>query len=45
MSERFTFHEVFGRPFMTLQDAEEANIALDIQNEAEERAVRKKRKR
>ena len=45
MSERFTFQEVFGRPFMTLQDAEEANIALEIQHEAEERAAKRKMKR
>ena len=44
MSERFTYQEVFGRPFMTLQDVEEANIALEIQSEAEKRAAKRKKR-
>lgn len=43
MSERgFDFQTVFGRPFMLPQDIEEANIALDMQIDAEKRATRKK---
>ena len=44
MSDRgFDYQTVFGRPYMTPQDVKEANIALDIQIEAEKRAMRKKR--
>ena len=43
MSERgFDFQTVFGKPYMTPQDVEEANIALDMQIEAERKAVKKK---
>lgn len=43
MSERgFDFQTVFGRPFMTPQDVAEANIALDMQLQAEKKAVKKK---
>lgn len=44
LSERgFDYKTVFGRPVMTPQDVAEANCALDMQLEAEKRAVRKKR--
>ena len=39
----FTFREVFGKPFMTPQDVEEANLALKYQLEAEKRALNKKK--
>lgn len=43
MSERgFDFQTVFGRPYMTPQDIEEANIALDLQIQAEKSAIKKK---
>ena len=43
MSERgFDFQTVFGRPYMTPQDVEEANIALDMQLKAEKQAAKKK---
>ena len=42
MSGKFSFQTVFGRPYMTPQDAEEANIALEIQMEAEKKAAKKK---
>ena len=43
LSDRgFDFPTVFGKPFMTPQDVMEANIALDIQHEAEKKAARKK---
>ena len=43
MSKRFTFQEVFGKPYMTPQDVDEANAALDIQIAAEKQAAKKKR--
>ena len=44
LSDRgFDFQTVFGRPYMTPQDVMEANIALDMQIEAEKRAAKKKR--
>ena len=44
MAEKgFDFQTVFGRPYMTPQDIEEANIALDIQIKAEKQAMKKKR--
>ena len=44
MSDRgFDYQTVFGRPYMTPQDVMEANIALDMQIEAEKRAAKKKR--
>lgn len=42
MSEKFDFQTVFGKPFMTPQDILEANTALDLQLEAEKRAMKKK---
>lgn len=42
MSEKFDYQTVFGRPFMTPQDIEEANIALDMQIAADKKAMRKK---
>ena len=43
LSERgFDFQTVFGKPFMTPQDIEEANIALDMQIEAEKKAAKRK---
>lgn len=41
MSEKFDFQTVFGKPFMTPQDILEANTALDMQFEAEKRAMKK----
>ena len=38
----FDYQTVFGKPFMTFQDVEEANIALDMQIEAEKNAMKKK---
>lgn len=38
----FDYRTVFGKPYMTPQDVEEANIALDLQIEAEKRAMKKK---
>lgn len=38
----FSYSEVFGKPFMTPQDVEEANIALDMQIEAEQKAAKTK---
>ena len=38
----FDYQTVFGKPFMTPQDATEANFALDMQIEAEKKAVKKK---
>lgn len=44
MSDRgFDYQTVFGKPYMTPQDVAEANIALEIQIEAEKRAARRKR--
>lgn len=44
MSNRgFDFQTVFGKPFMTPQDIEKANIALDMQIEAEKKATKSKR--
>ena len=44
LAERgFSFETVFGRAFMTPRDVEEANIALDMQYEAERRAARRKK--
>lgn len=46
MSERgFDYQTVFGKPYMTPLDVREANIALDIQIEAEKRAAEKARKK
>lgn len=43
MSDRgFDFRTVFGRPYMTPQDIEEANIALDLQLKAEKQAMKSK---
>ena len=43
LSERgFDFQTVFGKPYMTPQDVAEANIALDMQLQAEKKAVKKK---
>lgn len=42
MSERFDFQTVFGRPYMTPQDVDEANVALDMQLKAEKQAIKKK---
>lgn len=42
MSGKFSFQEVFGRPYMTPMDAEAANIALDLQREADKRAAKSK---
>lgn len=42
LSERFDFQTVFGKPFMTPQDVREANIALNMQIEADKKAVKKK---
>lgn len=43
LSERgFDFQTVFGKPFMTPQDVREANIALDMQIEADKKAAKKK---
>lgn len=39
----FDFQTVFGKPFMTPQDVEEANIALDIQLKEERKAAKRKR--
>jgi hypothetical protein len=44
LSDRgFDFQTVFGKPYMTPQDIAEANIAMDMQIEAEKRAAKKKR--
>lgn len=43
LSERgFDFQTVFGKPFMTPQDVRDANIALNMQIEAEKKAAKKK---
>lgn len=40
MSQRgFDWATVFGKPYMTPQDIEEANIAYDMQIEAEKKAA------
>ncbi len=39
----FDWQTVFGKPFMTPQDLEAANIALDIQIEEENKAMKKKK--
>ena len=39
----FDYQTVFGKPFMTVQDIEEANIALDMQIEEEKKATKRKR--
>lgn len=45
MSDRgFDFQTVFGKPFMTFSDVEEANIALDMQLEAERKAMKSKKR-
>lgn len=38
----FDYQTVFGKPYMTPQDVEEANIALDIQLAEEKRRMKKK---
>jgi len=38
----FDFQTVFGKPYMTPQDVEEANIALDIQLKEEKKAAKRK---
>ena len=38
----FDYQTVFGKPFMTPQDVNEANVALDMQLEAERQAAKKK---
>ena len=38
----FDWQTVFGKPYMTQQDVEAANIALDLQLEAEKKAIKKK---
>lgn len=44
LSERgFDYQTVFGKPFMTPNDILEANIALDIQIQAEKAAIKKKK--
>lgn len=44
MSEKgFDYQTVFGKPYMTPQDVLEANIALDMQQESEKKAMKKKR--
>lgn len=44
LSDRgFDYQTVFGKPYMTPQDVLEANLALDMQIEAEKRAAKKKR--
>lgn len=43
MSKRFDYSTVFGKPYMTWEDVEEANIALDMQLEEERKAVKKKK--
>lgn len=44
MAERgFDFQTVFGKPYMTPQDVLEANIALDMQEEAEKKSMKNKR--
>lgn len=45
MSERFDYQTVFGRPYMTPRDIAEANAALDIQIEEENKAAKRKRRR
>ena len=41
LSDRgFDYKTVFGKPYMTPQDIEEANIALDLQIEAEKKAAK-----
>jgi hypothetical protein len=43
MSDKgFDFQTVFGRPYMTPQDVEEANIALGMQINAEKQAMKRK---
>jgi len=39
----FDYQTVFGKPFMSPQDIDEANIALDLQIEAERKAMKKGR--
>lgn len=38
----FTWQAVFGKPYMTPQDLEAANIALEMQIEAEKKAIKRK---
>lgn len=38
----FTWSAVFGKPYMTPQDVAKANIALNMQYEAEKKAMKKK---
>lgn len=38
----FDFQTVFGKPYMTPQDIAKANIALDMQIEADKKAMKKK---
>lgn len=45
MSDRgFDYQTVFGVPYMTPQDVMEANIALDMQIEAERKAAKSKKR-
>lgn len=37
-----TYSEVFGKPYMTPQDVLEANIALDMFQEQQRKAIKKK---
>lgn len=41
----FDYATVFGKPYMTPQDIEEANIALDMQIEADKKAADKAAKK
>lgn len=38
----FDYSTVFGKPYMTPDDIMEANFALDMQYEAERKAIKKK---
>lgn len=38
----FDFKTVFGKPYMTPQDIAEANVALDMQLDAERKAMKRK---
>lgn len=42
MSGRFDYQTVFGKPFMTPEDVAEANVALDMQIQADKEAAKKK---
>lgn len=39
----FDYQTVFGKPYMTPQDVEEANYALDLQIESENKRLKRKR--